>query len=402
MAVNDAPRVLISGAGIAGTALAYWLARHGMRPTLVEKAPGPRTGGYIIDFWGSGYEVAERMGVLPEILARGYQVREVRMVARDGRRAGGFATDVFERFTQGRFTSLPRGDLASVLLGALPDTVETIFGDQIASLQDDGDRVTVQFERAGARVFDLVIGADGLHSRVRELVFGPHSDFEVYLGYRVAAVEIAGYRPRDELVYVLYSQVGQQVARFAMRDDRTLALFVFAEPDARRSEAHGTAAQLAVLRERFGASGWECNAILDAIDPAGELYFDRVSQIRMPHWSRGRVALVGDAGACVSLLAGQGTALAMVEAYVLAGELATARGDHATAFVRYEERLQAFLAAKQKAAERFAASFAPKSRLRLFARNQASKLLGIRWIAKLAFGRSLVDRLELPRYDSPE
>lgn len=235
---------------------------------------------------------------------------------------------------------------------------------------------------------------------MRELVFGPESKFEKYLGYKAAAFGVKGYRPRDELVYMMYTQVGQQLGRFAMRDDKTMFLFTFADKNvAGPTDVQG---QKALLRRRFETGGWECPQILDALDAAGDLYFDRVSQIRMDPqqglWTRGRVTLIGDAASCVSLLAGQGTALAMVAAYILAGELRRSRGDYAEAFRRYQALFGPFVLAKQKAALRFAGSFAPKSRFTLFLRNQVFKLMAVRWIADLAVGRDLADNLALPAY----
>lgn len=220
---------MISGAGIAGPTLAYWLAHHGLEPTIVEKAPELRTGGYIIDFWGLGYEIADRMGLLPEIRRKGYMVREVRIVDKTGRRIAGFPATAFARIAQDRYISIARGDLAASIFGAIEGKVETIFNDSIARIDETARGVHVVFETGKARDFDLVIGADGLHSRVRELVFGPQSRFEKYLGYKVAAFEVKGYRPRDELVYVMYTEVGQQVGRFAIYGDRTMFLFIFGD-----------------------------------------------------------------------------------------------------------------------------------------------------------------------------
>jgi 2-polyprenyl-6-methoxyphenol hydroxylase-like FAD-dependent oxidoreductase len=389
-------RVLVSGAGIAGPTLAFWLRKHGLQPTIVERAPRLRTGGHIIDFWGAGFEVAERMGLAPEILRRGYQFSEVREVDRRGRRVGGFAVSGFAQgITGGRFTSLPRSELAAVIFGALED-VETIFDDSIVGLEDAGQEVRVRFERTPPRTFDLVIGADGLHSTVRRLAFGEDAGVERYLGLKVAACTVAGYRPRDESIYVTHTDIGQQVGRFAMRDDQTMFLFVFADPSPAVPE--DLAGQKARLHDRFSGSGWECPQILEAVNEADTLYMDRVSQIRMDRWARGRVALVGDAAFCVSLLGGQGSALAMTAAYILAGELKRANGDYAAAFARYQERLGTFIAGKQQAAVKLSTFFAPPSRFALFLRNQISKLLAIPFITRLSVGREFRDRIELPDY----
>ena len=270
----------------------------------------------------------------------------------------------------------------------------------MARIEQSGKCVHVVFESGAERDYDLVVGADGLHSRVREIVFGPENRFEKYLGCKVAAFEVAGYRPRDELVYVLYTELGQQVGRFTLRGDRTFFLFTFADEDAVGPSE--LPSQKVLLRKRFGKSGWECPQILDALDATQDLYFDRVSQIRMDDrealWSQGRVTLVGDAASCVSLLAGQGTALAMVASYILAGELHRANGDYAEAFARYQGLFAPFVRDKQKAALRFAGFFAPKSQLSLFLRNQVMKLLDISWIADLAIGRDIADKIPLPEY----
>jgi 2-polyprenyl-6-methoxyphenol hydroxylase-like FAD-dependent oxidoreductase len=188
-----------------------------------------------------------------------------------------------------------------------------------------------------------------------------------------------------------------------MRDDRTMFLFIFRD-ESRDGPGDGVRAQKALLRKRFGQSEWECPQILDALDDSGDLYFDRVSQIRMDpgpgSWTRGRVSLVGDAACCVSLLAGQGAALAMVAAYVLAGELHRSPGDYARALERYQERLAPFLLAKQRAALRLAGYFAPSSRLSLFIRNRVLDLMKIPWITDRVVGRDLVDRIVLPEYES--
>ena len=395
-------RILISGAGVAGPTLAYWLAHYGFKPTIVEKAPTLRSGGYIIDFWGAGFELADRMGLLPEITRRGYKVREVRVVNERGERVSGFSTDAFTRATGGHYISLARSDLSAAIFAKAESQVETIFGDSVAGLTQTEQSVRVTFASGVTREFDLVVGADGLHSTIRELAFGPQDQFECFLGYKVAAFQTAGYRPRDELVYLMYTEVGQQVGRFTLRDDRTMFLFIFADERGNDAESRDVYAQKALLRKRFGNSGWECPQILDRLDATDDLYFDRVSQVRMPLqqglWTRGRVTLVGDAAFCASLLAGQGSALAMIAAYILAGELYRANGDYPTAFARYQQLFGPFVVKKQKAALRFAGSFAPKSKFSLFFRNQVMNLLSIPWVADLTLGRSLADKIDLPNY----
>jgi 2-polyprenyl-6-methoxyphenol hydroxylase-like FAD-dependent oxidoreductase len=186
-------RVGISGAGIAGPTLAYWLWRSGHEPTLIEKARWLRTGGYLIDFWGAGYTIAERMGLAPSLQAAGYAVQELRLINRSGRKVGGFPVEGLRRSLGGRFTSVPRGDLAALIYAALQDNVETIFNDSIADIEQRDSYVQVTLTRSQHRRFDLVIGAGGIHSPVRALVFGPDVNFQTDIGYRVAAFEAGGY-----------------------------------------------------------------------------------------------------------------------------------------------------------------------------------------------------------------
>ena len=391
---------MISGAGIAGPMLAYWLRAAGYAPTQVEHAPQLRRAGYVIDFWGLGYDLAERMGLLPAIERVGYHVREVRIVDAHGRRVTGFGTDVFDRLTGGRFITVRRSDLSRLLFEKGKAETETIFGDEIVGLEDDGSGVAVRFRDASPRRFGLVIGADGLHSGVRRLAFGPQQQFEKHLGYAVAAFEVNGYRPRDDDVYLMYTQPGRMIARFTLHDDRTLFLFVFTTGDGELPQS--LAGQKASLRARYAGAGWECPRILDALDGTDELYFDRVSQIRMDRWSKGRVALSGDAAFCVSLLAGQGSALAMVSSYILAGELAAADGDHAQAFQNYEKRLRDYIATKQQGAVRFAGALAPRTQRGLWFRNAVIAALGVPGVAHFAIGREITDSLALPDYRWPE
>ena len=392
-------KVLISGGGIAGPTLAYWLQKSGHEVLLVEQSPQLRSGGYVIDFWGVGYDIAEKMGLIPRIRELGYQVREVRYVDEHGRKRGGFAVDVFSRMTNGRFTSLPRSELAATIYHTIDGKVETVFGDSIARIEDGTNSVRVSFAHAAPREVDLVIGADGLHSRIRELAFGPEANFEVSLGYHVAAFEVDGYQPRDELVYVSHGVPGRQISRFSLRDDKTLFLFIFRDEYLSTENPSSEQERKSVLADVFADVGWEGPRILATMEGVDNVYFDRVSQIRMDRWTKGRTALIGDAAACVSLLAGEGTGLAMAEAYVLAGELRDCGGDHISAFARYEERMMPFLKRKQESAAKFASSFAPNSAFGITFRNLVSRLLRIPPLADFFIGRDLHDDIQLPDYE---
>jgi len=388
-------QVAISGAGVAGAALAHWLYRTGHTPTVIEKAPKFRAGGYMIDFWGVGYQVAKRMGIEDAVRAAGYQVEWVRSVGSGGEVKADVSVDVFRRVLGDDLISLPRGDLAAAIYTTTEEKVETIFGDSIATIDEHSDGVRLTFEKSAPRDFDLVIGADGLHSNVRRLVFGPEQDFEHYLGCKVAACVVDRYRPRDDLVYVMYSTPSRQLDRFALRGDRTMFLFIF------RAEHPSTwdtgVAPKEELRNEFGGVGWESHNILATLDDIDDLYFDVVSQIRMKRWSRGRVLLIGDAAGCISLLGGEGTGLAITEAYVLAGELARAGADYRGAFEAYEERLGPFIKAKQASAVRYIPFFATKTRFGLWFRTVAMRTMNFGPVTKY-FAGGVRDDFDLPDY----
>ncbi|WKG04610.1 FAD-binding domain [Mycolicibacterium sp. HK-90] len=387
-------RIAISGAGVAGAALAHWLHRTGHAPTLIERAPAFRTGGYMIDFWGIGYRVARQMGIEPAVRDAGYEVQCVRSVGSDGSTNAELGVEVFRRMIGNDFTSLPRGDLAAAIYRTVENAVPTVFGDSITGIDQHPDRVRVTFENGPADDFDLVIGADGLHSNVRGLVFGPEERFEHYLGCKVAACMVDGYAGGgDPDAYVTYNTPGRQIGRFTLRGGRTMFLFVFRD----EHDDHGLTPK-EQLHNQFDDAGWECREILAAVDGVDDLFFDVVSQIRMDTWSRERVLLIGDAAGCISLLGGEGTGLAITEAYALAGEFARADGDHRLAFERYESQLRPFIAGKQAGAERMLGFFATRTRFGLWFRNLALHAMNMgRPVAGL-FAGSVRDDIDLPDY----
>lgn len=392
-----AKSILICGAGIAGPALAYWLNRYGFEPTLIERAPAFRDGGYMIDVWGLGYDLVAMYGLLDSARERAYFFDRLKFVDEQGRELAGFGGDIFRAVVAGKFFSIPRGDLARTLYESLEGKVETLYGTAPKSLKEDRTGVEVEFTTGTTRRFDLVIGADGLRSHVREMVFGPEKKYEAYLGYYAASWVSEHYPHRDENTYLSYGRPGRQISRYAMRGDRTAFLLVFASKD--KIAAHDLAAHKAALREQFGNDGWETPEILARLHSASDLYFDSVSQIHMKTWSKGRIALIGDAAHSPSLLAGAGSAFAMLGAYVLASELKKATGDHKIAFAAYEKRLMPFMKRQQKAAVGLAGSFAPKTEFGLSLRNLVLKLMNFRPLGVWVTRRMLGENYAVPNYD---
>jgi 2-polyprenyl-6-methoxyphenol hydroxylase-like FAD-dependent oxidoreductase len=397
MAAENTKRVLVCGAGIGGPTLAYWLKLYGYQPTLIEIAPSLREGGYMIDFWGVGYDVAERMGLIPRLRSVGYQIDELLLRDAKGQRITGVDTHTLRKTLGGRFFSILRGDLASEIYRTVDGKIEAIFGDTITAIAQDSDQVHVTFKHAAPRNFDLVIGADGLHSAVRRIGFNDDGA-ESFLGYYAASFAIDGYPHRDVGAYVTYTAPRRQVARYALRDNRSAFFLIFARDTELAIEHHDVDAQKRVLHEVFGDGQWECPEILAALDGTDELYFDAVSQIHIPAWSQGRVALLGDAAFCPSLLAGQGSAFAMLGAYVLASEIKRADGDYKLALRCYEQRLRPFIENKQRAALRIGSWFAPKTSIGLFARNQITRMMSLPVIGDWIIKRTVADRYVLPDY----
>lgn len=348
--------VLISGASVAGPALAYWLQRYGYETTVVERAPAPRPGGYAVDFRGASMTVLERMGILSAVQERATRMGAMTYVNESGTVA---ATTSVEAFS-GELEIL-RGDLVEILYDLTRDTTEYLFDDSIAELTQDESGVDVVFESGTTRRFDLVIGADGLHSVVRRLAFGPESSYLHDLGYYASVCTVENHLGLDHTGQIL-NVPGKTVGTYSARDNsEAKALFYFASGPL-TYDRRDAAAQKAIVEKQFAGIGWEVPRLLDGLRTAPDFYFDSISQIKLDSYSRGRVALCGDAGYCASPLSGMGTSLAIVGAYVLAGELHAAGGDHVAAFAQYDARMRGFVAACQKQGVDGAKWFVPASR----------------------------------------
>jgi 2-polyprenyl-6-methoxyphenol hydroxylase-like FAD-dependent oxidoreductase len=366
--------VLISGAGIAGPTLAYWLARHGLRPTVVEHVAALRSSGSPVDVRGRAVEVAEQMGVMARIRQAGTGVTAMRFVNATGRRVGKVNLRALQLAAGSREVELPRGDLASILYQASRDHAEFLFDDSMVALEQDEHGVNITFGRAQPRRFDLVIGADGLHSAVRRLAFGSESNFVRHMGLYVATMRLDGLDGllEHEREVVMYNSPGRAVAIHPSRGD-ALAFFALRSPVVPGFDYRDTGQHKRLLTAAFADAGWRVSELLKHMDAADDLYFDSVSQVRVRPWWRGRVAVAGDAASCVSLF-GDGSSLAMAGAFTLAEELAAAPGDHRSAFGRYEARHRRLVDPRQRNIPRGTSLLIPATRPGILARNVATRL----------------------------
>lgn len=339
-------KILISGAGIAGLTLAYWLKQYGFMPTIIEKHPVLRAEGYKIDIRGVAVDVIRRMGLEIEIFEARTQIREARFVDDAGSIVAQTHPDLCGARAGGDL-EIVRGTLCQILFKQVGE-VETIFGDSITQITQREDGAYVEFEKNSPRTFDLVIGADGLHSTVRKLVWGNELQFLRELGLYVAFYSIPNFLNLD-CVEIEYHSRMRFVIAYCPRDGMAKVGYAFtAKPE--QFNLRDKDQQQQFLKESFAGAGWQVPRFLELMKESPDFYFDSMAQIHMPHWSSGRVVLVGDAAYAVAPVSGQGASVALVGAYVLAGELAQADGDYARAFAGYEEALRPFIKQNQELA----------------------------------------------------
>lgn len=393
--------VLVSGAGIAGPSIAYWLGRYGYDVTVVERASAPRYGGAAVDFRGDQLALLEHMGVLADIRANQTDMGEQVVIDAAGRRLAGLPSFVFSGEVE-----IDRGDLARILHEHSADAAEYVFGDHVTALRQRDDAVEVTFAHGAAREFGLVIGADGLHSAIRRLAFGDEARFRTDLGYYTAAFTVPNTFGIDHSA-LLYNEPDRYVSVGSGRDPASVTVgFVFAA-EQRDHDRRDVDAQRRIVAEHLAGVGWRTPELLAAMWEASDLYFDSLSQIRLDRWSKGRVVLLGDAAWCAGP-GGNGTGHAMLGAYTLAGELAAAGGNHQIAFERYERAMRPTIEKSQKFAAKAGSFLAPPTERKIRRRNRTYRILSSRvcsgvfgWLTKRTANTGALTAYPDPELVSP-
>ncbi|MBX3082296.1 MAG: FAD-dependent monooxygenase [Anaerolineae bacterium] len=384
--------ILIVGAGIGGLTLAYWLKQYGHTPTVVEKAPDIRTAGYMIDFAGSGWDVANRMGIIPHLQAKSLPISQLVYVDNQGHTTARLSMERLLQAanTRDRYLALNRRDLVITLYEAIQHDVPVHFATSISDVCQSDSKVAVRFSPSGEEQdFDIVVGADGIHSNVRRLAFGIEAEYARYLGYYVAVFPAPAQPDIIEPGYVLHLTPNCQFGVLAVDPDQWLIYVVFKHDD----EGHiPPESRLALLTSQLHQHGWLVSKVLDGLPPDTPIFMDTVTQIEMPVWSTNRVALIGDAAHCLTLISGQGAAMAMAGAYFLAEALHDA-AEYRTAFDRYEARLRPHIERAQAKARRFAPNFIPSTDLRVALTTWAVRLMDIAPVAKLVGKQFSVESL---------
>ncbi|GIM90170.1 FAD-dependent monooxygenase [Paractinoplanes toevensis] len=379
-------RVLISGAGVAGPALALGLRRRGFDVTIVERAPALRVGGYKVDVRGAGTEVLKRLGVYDACRALDCGMKQITYVKKDGRPIAALPASLLMG-RRGDDIELMRGDIGQVLYDETAADVEYVFGDSITGLTDGPEGVDVAFERGAPRRFDYVVGADGLHSNTRRLAFGEVEP--VHLGAYISIFEAPNHLGIDREEF-MYFRPGRLAFAYAMGPDQPAKVgLTFASPPL-DYDRRAVVAQKALVKEAFSGLGWETDRFLESIDAAGDFYFDSLSQVHLKGWSSGRVVLLGDAAHCPSPSSGQGTSLALVGAYVLAETLGKPGG-----FDEYEATLRPYVEKNMEFGRKMAKDMVPGGRLAI-----AFRSYGMRTLKYHPRKEQVIDKVLAPMHEA--
>jgi 2-polyprenyl-6-methoxyphenol hydroxylase-like FAD-dependent oxidoreductase len=364
-------RVLISGGGIAGLTLASWLHQYAIPSVVIEQAKEIRREGYAIDFLGTGYEVASRMSLIDRLASQQIPFEGLVYVNKEGKPIARLDAALLRTITDGKYMGLMHSTLEEVLYEVLEGRVEVRFGRWINAIEPGPNAVAVTFNDGTTESFDLLIGADGVHSTTRDLVFGPEELFSRYLGYTIACYPLAD-RYDIGHAFKMYVEPGRMAAAYCTPQAGELLLFFMYQST--KPEHVPREQRLARLRDVFAGMGWLTRQFLSDVSSTESVFMDAVIQIQMPSWHQGRVALVGDACDCPTLLSGQGASLAMGGAYLMARALHDT-ADYQQAFRCYEQQMFAFARAQQKSGRSFAKSFLPGSPLGLFVQRTMMKVL---------------------------
>lgn len=372
-------KILISGAGVAGLSLAFWLRKYGFSPTIIEKAPTLRTGGFKIDVRGVAIQVLKRMNLYFKAVALKTDIKEASVVNSTGEIITEMDSDTYDIRTSEDLEIL-RGDLCNIIKEELND-IEFIFGDSIKTISQKSEDIYVEFQQTQSRIFDLVIGADGLHSAVRKMVFGDEANFSKELGLYISIFSIPNYLNLNRKI-IECTEPGKIAILYCAKDDvDAKAAFLFSSKDL-QVHYDDTIQQKKLLSSVYAGTSWEIPRILKEMNEASDFYFDSIAQIHMSCWSKDRVALLGDAGYCASPVSGQGTSIALVGAYVLAGELAAASGDYKKAFTQYESEMRGYVKQNQKFGCLFANDMTGKNKNKIiiWLHDKLMQILPGKWI----------------------
>jgi 2-polyprenyl-6-methoxyphenol hydroxylase-like FAD-dependent oxidoreductase len=396
-------RILISGASISGPVLAYWLTHYGFDVTVIERAPQLRkTGGHAVDLFRPAMEISEKMGVLPQIEALATGTTQLTMYRQGARRPAHIDITKVTGVASDRHVEIMRDDLSEVYYNAGRDDVEYLFGDSITAISPDGN---VTFEHAAPRTFDVVIGADGLHSNVRRLVFGEDAGHTQFLGGYLAVQSVSKTLARDGEM-VVHLGVDRLAGIYTAQPlDDARALFMFRSKQELQYHYRDALRQKQLLRDAFAGMHPQVDSWLEELDRAPSFYFDSITQLQLDTWSRGRVTLVGDAGYCPGPAVGGSTSIAVLGAYILPGELAQARGDYPQAFAAYEQQMLEPVLRSRAFARGVAKSLVPGSAAGVWALTRGAQLISLlpagitKAVAKLnTKGVRLYDSMQFKEY----